>query len=101
MRSQAEARGEGHPWAGEAAADRGPRSSAAAAVPSLIVLASGREALGARPPRLCAVSLQGLAVAEGGNHCLGAAGGLTVCVAGAEEEEAGGPERAPRSCYSC
>lgn len=27
------------------------------------------------------VSLQGLAVAKGGNHCLGAAGSLTVSVA--------------------
>lgn len=41
----------------------------------------GREELRARPLRLCVVSLQGLAVAKGGNHCLGAAGGLTVSVA--------------------
>ena len=33
---------------------------------------------GARPLRLCVVSLQGLAVAKGGNRCLGAAGSLTV-----------------------
>lgn len=33
---------------------------------------------GARPLRLCVVSLHGLAVAKGGNHCLGAAGSLTV-----------------------
>ena len=33
---------------------------------------------GARPLRLCVASLQGLAVAKGGNRCLGAAGSLTV-----------------------
>lgn len=48
------------------------------------------------------VSLQGLAVAKGGNHCVGAAGGLTVSVARAEEEEekAGGPGRATGRRYS-
>lgn len=40
------------------------------------------------------VSLQGLAVAEGGNRCSGAAGSLTVSAARClDEKKAGGPVR--------
>lgn len=83
MRSKAQAWGEGNLLAGwRLQWVAGLRSSVVAAVfLSHCYGVWAERSSGARPLRLCVVSLQGLAVAKGGNHCLGAAGGLTVSVA--------------------
>lgn len=82
MRSKAQASVTGFVDRVEAPVYRWPRRSAVATVfLSHCYGVWAERGSGARPLRLCVVSLQGLAVAKGGNHCLGAAGSLTVSVA--------------------
>ena len=79
MGSRAQARGEGPAEGGGC-----PASLASEAPPwpqfSFLIVSGvwAERRSGARPLRLCVVSLQGLAVAKGGNRRLGASGRLTV-----------------------
>lgn len=82
MRSEAQASVAGFVDRVEAPGYRRPQRSVVATVfLSHCYGVWAERSIGARPLRLCVVSLQGLAVAEGGNHCLGATGSLTVSVA--------------------